>query len=172
LNAIDKSKNPDLPHLIYALGIRNVGEHLATVLAREFRCIDNLRNKTIEELTKVKEIGPIVGESIYNFFHDEKNLKVLEKLKKGGLKFPQMKVKAKATPLSGKTFVLTGSLGILTRDEAERIIEDLGGRVSSSVSKNTDYLVAGKEPGSKLDKAKELGIKTIDEDEFKKLIAK
>jgi DNA ligase (NAD+) len=172
LNAIDKSRNPDLSHLIFALGIRNVGEHLATVLAREFRSIDNLRNKTIEELTEIKEIGPIVGESIYNFFHDEKNLKVLEKLRKGGVRFPEMKVKAKATALSGKTFVLTGGLDSFTRDEAKRIIEDLGGRVSSSVSKNTDYVVAGKETGSKLDKAKELGIKTIDEEEFKKLIGK
>ena len=172
LNAIDKSKNPDLPHLIYALGIRNVGEHLASVLAKEFRSIDNLKNKTIEELTKVREIGPIVGESIYNFFHDEKNLKVLDKLKKGGVKFPEMKIKAKPTPLSGKTFVLTGGLDSFTRDEAERIIEEMGGRVSSSVSKNTDYVVVGKEPGSKLDKAKELGIKTLNEEEFKKLIGK
>lgn len=172
LGAIEKSKNPDLPHLIYALGIRNVGEHLATVLAKEFNSINNLKNKSKEELTAVHEIGPIVAESIYNFFHDEKNLKVLEKLKKGGLKFPKMKVKVKKTPLSKKTFVLTGALESFTRDEAKKIIEDMGGRVSSSISKNTDFVVVGKDPGSKLDKAKSLKIKTIDENEFKKLIGK
>lgn len=172
LGAIEKSKNPDLPHLIYALGIRNVGEHLATVLAKEFNSINNLKNKSKEELTAVNEIGPIVAESIYNFFHDEKNLKVLEKLKKGGLKFPKMKVKVKKTPLSKKTFVLTGALESFTRDDAKKIIEDMGGRVSSSVSKNTDFVVVGEEPGSKLDKAKKLRIKTVNEEEFKKLIGK
>ena len=172
LDAIEKSKNPDLPHLIYALGIRNVGEHLANVLASEFKSIDNLKTKSVEELTEVNEIGPIVAESIYNFFHDEKNLKVLDKLKKGGVVFPALKVKKKKTPLSGKTFVLTGGLESLNRDEAKKIIEGLGGRVSSSVSKKTDFVVVGIEPGSKLDKAKSLGIKTINENEFRKLIGK
>jgi DNA ligase (NAD+) len=172
LNAIEKSKNPDLPHLIYALGIRNVGEHLAHVLAREFQSIDNLKTKSIQELTQINEIGPIVAESIYNFFHNEKNLKVLDKLKKGGVKFPELKVRKKKTPLSGKTFVLTGGLDSFTRDEAKRIIEDLGGKVSSSVSKKTDFVVVGVDPGSKLEKARSLGVKTIDEKEFKKLIGK
>jgi len=172
LNAIEKSKNPDLPHLIFALGIRNVGEHLANVLAREFKSIGNLKTKSIEELTQVNEVGPIVAESIYNFFHDKKNLKVLEKLKKGGVVFPELKVKKKKTPLSGKTFVLTGGLNSFTRDLAKSIIEDSGGRVSSSVSKKTDFVVVGVDPGSKLDKARKLGIKTIDEKEFKKLLQK
>lgn len=172
LDAIEKSKKPDLPHLIYALGIRNVGEHLANVLASEFKSINNLKTKSIEELTQVNEVGPIVAESIYNFFHDEKNLKVLEKLEKGGVKFPELKVKKKRTPLSGKTFVLTGGLDGFTRDEAKRVIEDLGGKVFPSVGKKTDFIVVGVDPGSKLDKAKSLGIKTIDEDEFKKLIGK
>ena len=172
LDAIEKSKNPDLPHLIYALGIRNVGEHLANVLASEFKSIDKLKTKPIEELTQVNEVGPIVAESIYNFFHDKKNLNVLEKLKKGGVVFPESKIKNKRTPLAGKTFVLTGGLEGFTRDEAKRIIEDLGGRVSSSVSKKTDFVVAGADPGSKLDKAKNLGVKTMDEKEFKKLIGK
>jgi len=172
LKAIEKSKNPDLPHLIYALGIRNVGEHLANVLAKEFNSVDNIKNQTKEKLTAVHEIGPIVAECIYNFFHEEKNLKVLDKLKKGGVKFPEMKVKKKKTPLSGKTFVLTGVLETLNRDEAKKIIQNLGGRVSSSVSKKTDFVVVGEDPGSKLDKAKRLGIKTIDEKEFKRLIGK
>jgi len=169
LNAIDKSRNPSLTNLIYALGIRNVGYHLADVLAKNFRSIDNLAKQSVDDLTEVHEIGPIVAESIYNFLHNPKNLKVLEKLKKGGVKFPEEKVVAKKTPLSGKTFVLTGGLDSFTRDQARKMIEDLGGRVSSSVSKKTDFVVVGKDPGSKYDKALELKVKILDEDEFKKL---
>ena len=172
LNAIDKSRNPSLTNLIYALGIRNVGYHLANVLARNFKSIDSLSKQSIEDLTQVHEIGPIVGESIYNFFHNPKNLKVLEKLKKGKVKFPEEKVAAKKTPLSGKTFVLTGGLDTLTRDEARQIIEDMGGRVTSSVSKKTDFVIVGKDPGSKYDKALELKVKTLDEEEFRKLTGK
>ncbi len=172
IDAIQKSENPDLPHLIFALGIRNVGEHLANVLAREFKSIDNLAKQSIEDLTSVFEIGPIVGESIYNFFHDNKNLKVLEKMKKAGVKFPEIKVKSEVTPLTGKTFILTGGLDSFTRDEAKRIIEEMGGRVFSSVSKKTDFVIVGKEPGSKLTDAQKLGIKTINEAEFKKMIKK
>jgi DNA ligase (NAD+) len=135
LNAIDQSRNPSLANLIYALGIRNVGYHLAGVLAKNFKSIDNLAKQTVDDLTQVYEIGPIVAQSIYNFFHNPKNLKVLEKLKKGGVKFPVEKIKAKETPLSGKTFVLTGGLDSFTRDEATKIIEEMGGRVSSTVSK-------------------------------------
>jgi DNA ligase (NAD+) len=173
ISAIRKSKNPDLPHLIFALGIRNVGEHLASVLAREYRSIDNLAKQSIEDLSSTFEIGPIVAESIYNFFHDQKNLK------KAGVKFPETsefgptgKIKTGATPLSGKTFVLTGGLDSFTRDEAIRIIEEMGGRVSSSVSKKTDFVIVGKDPGSKLTDAQKLEIKTINEEEFKELIGK
>jgi DNA ligase (NAD+) len=171
LNAIDKSRNPSLINLIYALGIRNVGYHLAGVLAKNFKSIDNLAKQTVDDLTQVYEIGPIVAQSIYNFFHNPKNLKVLEKLKKGGVKFPVEKVKVKETPLSGKTFVLTGGLDSFTRDEAQKIIEDMGGRISSSVSKKTDFVIVGKDPGSKYDNALKLGVKTIKEEEFKKMIA-
>jgi DNA ligase (NAD+) len=172
LNAIDKSRNPSLNNLIYALGIRNVGYHLAGVLAKNFKSIENLAKQSAEDLTQVHEIGPIVAESIYNFFHNPKNLKVLEKLKKGGVKFPVEKVKAKETPLSGKTFVLTGGLDSFTREEARKLIEDLGGRVSSSVSKKTDFVVVGKDPGSKYDSALKLGVKTMSEDEFEKMIGR
>jgi DNA ligase (NAD+) len=172
LNAIDKSRNPSLTNLIYALGIRNVGYHLANVLAKNFRSIDNLAKQSIDDLTEVNEIGPIVAESIYNFFHNPKNLKVLEKLKKGGVRFPEEKVVGKKTPLSGKTFVLTGGLESFTRDEARKMIEDLGGRVSSSVSKKTDFVVVGADPGSKYDKARQLKVKTLDEGEFRKLIGR
>jgi DNA ligase (NAD+) len=172
LHAIDKSRKPDLASLIYALGIRNVGEHLATVLARNFKSVDNLANQNIEDLTQVHEIGPIVAESIYNFFHNSKNLKVLEKLKKGGVIFPEEKNELKETPLTGKTFVLTGGLDSMTRDEARKIIETFGGRVSSSVSKKTDFVIAGKDPGSKYAEAQRLGVKTLNEGEFKKMIGK
>jgi len=172
LDAIDKSRNPSLDNLIYALGIRNVGYHLARVLAKNFKSIDNLAKQTVDDLTQVYEIGPIVAQSIYNFFHNPKNLKVLEKLKKGGVKFPVEKVKMKESPLSGKTFVLTGGLDSFTRDEATKIIEEMGGRISSSVSKKTDFVVVGKDPGSKYDNALKLGVKSINEEEFKKLIGK
>ncbi len=172
LNAIDKSRHPTLTNLIYALGIRNVGYHLARVLAKRFRSIDNLARQTIEDLTQVHEIGPIVAESIHNFFHNPKNLKVLEKLRRGGVKFPVEEAEVKETPLSGKTFVLTGGLDSFTRDEARRLIEDMGGRVSSSVSKETDFVIVGKDPGSKYDSALKLGIKALNEEEFKKMIGR
>jgi len=169
-DAIDRSRKPALADLIYALGIRNVGEHLATVLARNFKSIDHLARQTLEDLTQVHEIGPIVAESIYNFFHNPKNLKVLDKLKKGGVIFPEEKTELRETPLAGRTFVLTGGLDSMTRDEARKIIESLGGRVSSSVSKKTDFVVAGKDPGSKYADAQRLGVKTLNEAEFKKMI--
>jgi len=172
LDAIDQSRKPDLANLIYALGIRNVGEHLATVLARNFRSIDNLACQNIEDLTQVHEIGPIVAESIYNFFHNPKNLKVLENLKRGGVTFPEEKADLEQTLLTGKTFVLTGGLDSMTRDEARKVIETYGGRVSSSVSKKTDFVVVGTDPGSKYSDAQRLGVKTINEEEFKKMIGK
>ncbi len=172
LSAIDKSRHPTLTNLIYALGIRNVGYHLARVLAKRFRSIDNLARQTIEDLTQVHEIGPVVAESIHNFFHNPKNLKVLEKLRRGGVNFPVEEAEVKETPLSGKTFVLTGGLDSFTRDDARRIIEDMGGRVSSSVSKETDFVIVGKDPGSKYDSALKLGIKALNEQEFKKMIGR
>jgi DNA ligase (NAD+) len=172
LNAIDKSRKPGLSNLIYALGIRNVGTHLADVLARNFKSIESLANQSIEELTSVHEIGPVVAESIYNFFHNPKNLVVLEKLKKGGVVFPKEESEARETFLAGKTFVLTGALDSMTRDEARKIIETSGGRVSSSVSRKTDFVIAGKDPGSKYANAQRLGVKALNEDEFKKMIGK
>ena len=170
LNAIDKSRKPSLSNLIYALGIRNVGTHLADVLARNFKSIENLANQNIEVLTSVHEIGPVVAESIYNFFHNPKNLNILEKLQKGGVVFPEEKSEATETPLAGKTFVITGGLESMTRDEARKTIERLGGRVSSSVSKKTDFVIVGKDPGSKYDEAMRLGIRTLNEPDFRKLV--
>jgi DNA ligase (NAD+) len=170
LDAIARSRTPALSNLIYALGIRNVGEHLATVLARNFKSIDTLAAQELEDLTQVHEIGPIVAESIYNFLHNPKNLEVIEKLRKGGVIFPEERADLKETPLTGKTFVLTGGLDSMTRDQARKIIETMGGRVSSSVSKKTDYVIAGKDPGSKIADARRLGVKTLAEEEFKKMI--
>ncbi len=169
LNAIAKSRDPGLNNLIYALGIRNVGYHLAGVLAKNFKSIDNLARQTVEDLARVHEIGPIVAQSIYTFFHNPKNLKVLEKLEKGGVRFPVEEAVTKELPFSGKTFVLTGGLDSFSRDRARKIIEDMGGRVASSVSKKTDFVIVGKDPGSKYDTALKLGIKTLDENEFKKM---
>jgi DNA ligase (NAD+) len=171
LNAIDKSRERSLTHLIYALGIRNVGFHLAGVLAKNFQSIDSLARQRIEDLTGVHEIGPIVAESIYNYFRNPKNLKILEKLKQGGVRFPVEKAEARSTPLAGRTFVLTGGLEGFSRDQARQVIEDLGGRVTSSVSKKTDYVIVGKDPGSKYDQALKLGVKTLNEEEFKRLVS-
>lgn len=156
--------------MIYALGIRNVGYHLAGVLAKSFKSIDNLAGQTIEDFARIYEIGPIVAQSIYNFFQNPKNLKVLEKLKEGGVKFPAEKTEERETPLSGKTFVLTGGLDSFTRAEARKVIEDMGGRVASSVSNKTDFVIAGKDPGSKYDKALRLGVRVLDESGFKEML--
>jgi DNA ligase (NAD+) len=172
LDAIDKSRKPSLASLIYALGIRNVGSHLADVLARNSKGVDNLAKQSVEDLTQVHEIGPIVAQSIYNFFRNPKNLNILEKMKKGGVRFPVEKSEGKDMPLQGKTFVLTGGMDSMTRDEARKVIEGLGGRVSSSVSKKTDFVIAGKDPGSKYDAARRLGIRTLNEDEFKSLLGR
>jgi DNA ligase (NAD+) len=172
LDAIDKSRKPNLSSLIYALGIRNVGTHLADVLARNFKSMENLANQAIEDLTRVHEIGPVVAQSLYNFFRNPKNLVVLENLRKGGVVFPKEESEVRETPVTGKTFVLTGALESMTRDEARKIIETSGGRVSSSVSKKTDFLIAGRDPGSKYAQAQRLGVKTINESEFKKMIGR
>lgn len=172
LNAIERSRNPSLANLLYALGIRNVGYHLAGVLAKHFGSIDHLAAQEIEDLTRVHEIGPIVAESIYNFFHSPKNVQVLEKLKKGGVRFPVEKRDERDSILTGKTFVLTGGLDTMTRDEAQKLIEEMGGRVASSVSRKTDFVVVGKDPGSKYENALKLGIRTLKEDEFRKMIGR
>jgi DNA ligase (NAD+) len=170
LNAIHQSKTPSLTSLIYALGIRNVGYHLAGVVAKHFKSIDSLARQSAEDLTAIHEIGPIVAEGIYNFFHNPKNLAVLHKLKQGGVVFPVEEAEARETPLAGKTFVLTGALDSMTRADARKLIEDKGGRVSSSVSSKTDFVIVGIDPGSKYDDSVRLGIRTLSEEEFKELV--
>lgn len=169
LAEIEKSKSNELARVIYAVGIRFVGERTAQLLAEHFGSMDSLEKATVEELCEVEEIGPKVAESIVGFFQEERNRDVIEKLRKAGLQFEQRKRK-KGGPLEGKQFVLTGTLPNLSREEATRMIEEAGGRVTGSVSRKTDYVVVGADPGSKLDKARSLGIKTIDEAGLRKLL--
>jgi len=170
LDEIENSKNLPLERVIYGLGIRFVGERTAQFLAEAFGSTDALMNASEEDLQRVNEIGPRVSASIREFFDEPKNVALVERLREKGLTFKGRK-KQRATTLAGKTFVLTGTLERHTRDEAKKLIEDAGGRVSGSVSKKTDYVVAGAEAGSKLDKARELGVKVIGEKEMGELIS-
>ena len=171
LKALEQSKNPPLEKLIFALGIRHVGEHIARILTREFKNLDNLRNATEEKLQTINGIGPEITESITEFFRETSNQKVIEKLRKAGVKSKEI-ISKKSDSLSGSSFVFTGTLKSLTRNEAKEIVESLGCDVSSSITKKTDYVVAGESPGSKHDKAKDLGIPILDEEEFLKFIGK
>lgn len=170
LDQIEESKTRELSRLIYALGIRNVGEKLAQALARKFMDLEKLAAASEEELMSLEDVGPKVAKSIIFFFAQPENKKLIARLKAAGLKLREEPEKLRPQPLKGLTFVLTGTLSSMTRDEAKAKIEYLGGEVSSSVSQKTDYLVVGDEPGSKLDKARQLGVKTINETEFLKLI--
>src|SRR5664279_4709369 len=169
LREIENSKKLPLERVIYGLGIRMVGERTAQFLAEHFGSMDSLMAASEEELQAVNEIGPRVSQSIREFFGEPKNVALVERLRKAKLKFEGEK-KQRGTTLAGKTFVLTGTLERHTRDEAKKVIEDAGGKVAGSVSKKTDYVVEGAEAGSKLDKARELGVSVIDEIEMEKLM--
>jgi DNA ligase (NAD+) len=170
MDAIEKSKSNDLNRLIFGLGIRHVGEHAAWVLSGNFGSIEALEKATAEDLTAVGEIGPVMAESIYNFFRNRENLAVLKKLKSAGVRMSQPRAKGPRGKLEGKTIVVTGTLKSFSRSEVEGAIRKAGGNASSSVSKNTSFLVAGEEPGSKLAKAKALGVRVITEEEFRKML--
>ena len=169
IDAIEKSKTKPLSKFLYALGIRHVGETTAEDLARNFPRLDNFFHLSEEDLMKVEGIGPEVAASVVRFFRDDKNKESIERLKKAGVKVIEPKSKERGN-LAGKTFVFTGALKTFQRDEARNLVESLGGMTASSVSKKVDYVVIGEDPGSKFDKAKELGIKTLTEEEFKKMI--
>jgi DNA ligase (NAD+) len=169
LAEIAASKKLPLERVIYGLGMRFVGERTAQFLAEHFGSLDAIMKASAEELEEVNEVGPRIAESIVEFFGDEHNRKMVSDLRKAGLTFSGQK-KEKGTKLAGKTFVLTGTLERHTRDEAKKVIEDAGGRVSGSVSKKTDYVVAGSDAGSKLDKARELGVSVIGEEELERLV--
>ncbi len=169
LDEIEKSKKLPLERLILGLGIRFVGERTAQFLAEHFGSMDDLMKAGQEELEEVNEVGPRIAESIREFFEEPRNRDLVERLRSAGLTF-RGKKRQRGTQLAGKTFVLTGTLAKYSRDEAKKLIEDAGGRVSGSVSKKTDYVVAGSDAGSKLDKAKELGVPVIEEGEMEKLL--
>jgi DNA ligase (NAD+) len=170
LGSIEASRKRPFEKVLFAIGIRHVGDRTARILANYFRNIDSLEKASKEEIEKIREIGPKIAESVYDFFKKDSNRVLIDKLKKAGLKFDTEKSKsAVSNRFEGLTFVLTGTLEKYRREEAKKIIEDRGGKVASSVSKSTDYVLAGKEAGSKLTKAKGLGVKIIDEKEFEKL---
>src|ERR1700722_4430909 len=169
LNEIENSKKLPLERVIYGLGIRMVGERTAQFLAEHFGSMEELEKAGVEELQNVNEVGPRIAESIAEFFSITANRKLIDRLREAGLTLAGQK-KHRGTKLAGKTFVLTGTLPTLTRDEAKKKIEDAGGKVTGSVSKKTDYVVAGADAGSKLDKAKELGVEVIDENEMRQLL--
>jgi DNA ligase (NAD+) len=168
LDEIEGSKKLPLERVIYGLGIRMVGERTAQFLAEHFGSMEALETASVEQLQNVNEVGPRIAESIVEFFGNPPNRKLVDRLRAAGLTLRGQK-KQRGTKLAGKTFVLTGTLAHFTRDEAKKLIEDAGGKVVGSVSKKTDYVVAGTDAGSKLDKAKELGVAVIDEKEMEKL---
>jgi DNA ligase (NAD+) len=168
LREIEQSRKLPLERVIYGLGIRFVGERTAEFLAEHFGSMDALMNASQEELQEVNEVGPRIAASIHEFFAEPRNRKLVERLRRY-LTFTGKK-RERGTALAGKTFVLTGTLANYSRDAAKKLIEDAGGKVSGSVSKKTDYVVAGDDPGSKLDKARELGVKVIGEREMEGLV--
>lgn len=173
VDAIEKSKERSLARFIYALGIPNVGEHIARVLADKFKSLENLIAASEEELLSIYEIGPEIADSVTSFFKEKRNVKEIEKMRKLGVKAVVTKEKKeKPGVLKGKSFVFTGGLKDFTRGEAKRIVEELGGRATSTVNDSTDYVVVGDKPGSKYEKAKKLGLTILSEDEFKKVVGK
>lgn len=170
LNAIENSKKQPFHRVLYALGIRYVGSETAKLLADAFGSIDKLMQATRSQIESVYGIGPRIAESVWKFFRDPRNLELIERLKNAGLNFEVKPEEKERKKLAGKIFVFTGTLKNFTREEAKEKVEELGGKVSNSVSKKTDYVVVGENPGSKYDKARQLGVKIITEEEFLELI--
>jgi len=171
IDAVQKSKNPPLDKFIYALGIRHVGECTAKLLASRFSNMEHLITAKVEDLTTINEIGPEIAASIIEFFHEHKNIDVMNKFSKAGVT-PQKKEIAGNALLQGKSFVFTGTMDRMGRNQAKTIVENLGGTIHSNVTKSTTYVVAGNDPGSKINKAKSSGIKIISEEDFFKLIGR
>ena len=170
LSEIENSKKRELENLIFAIGIRNVGQRTAEVLAENYDSLDKLSEASNEELTQIHEIGKIVAGDIVDFFRGKENKDVIEKLRKAGVNMKRLKKKVTKNILNGQVFVFTGEMSKYSRGEAGNIVKSLGGRASSSVGKDTAYVVVGNEPGSKYDKAVKIGVKTINEQEFLKII--
>jgi DNA ligase (NAD+) len=171
IDALEKSKHTTLPRFLFGLGIRHVGEATAKALARHFGSLDAIMDASEEALLQVADIGPVVATSIRTFFDQPHNREVVEQLRACGVHWEEGAPAARAPkPLAGKTFVLTGTLPTLSRDEAKDLLEAAGAKVAGSVSKKTDYVVAGEEAGSKLDKARELGVAVIDEAQMREML--
>ncbi len=171
IDAIEKSKHQPLWRFVAALGIRNIGTQTAQILADEFGSLQNLMDASLEDLQKIEQIGPVVAQSIYDYFRNEANRKIINELVAADVK-PVHKKEKKSDKLAGKTIVVTGTLQNFSRSQIEQTIKQFGGKAASSVSKNTDYVLAGADPGSKLDKAQKLGVKIVTEKEFLKLIGR
>jgi DNA ligase (NAD+) len=171
LAALDRSKQTTLPRFLYALGLRHVGEHVAEVLAQEYSSWQELQRASIEELQRIHAVGPRMAQSIVAFFQDPGNQAVLEKLHRGGIRATVPERPTVSQSLRGKTLVFTGELSSYSRAEAKRLVEAHGGRVTSSVSRNTSYVVAGADAGSKLDQARKLQVAVLTEEEFKALLS-
>jgi DNA ligase (NAD+) len=171
LVAIDESRSRELRRLVFGLGIRHVGERAAMLLARRFRSLDALAEASVETIDEIYEIGPAVAESVHAWFRNPANQSLVERLKQARLRVEEAEAAPGSLVFQGKQFVLTGTLDTMTRDEAKAAIESRGGRVTSSVSKKTSFVVAGRDAGSKLDKAKELGVETIDEAAFRAMLS-
>ncbi len=167
IEAIKEKKKIPLSRFLQAISIPFVGESTARELSYHFGSLNRIKKASLEEISRVYDIGPVTARSLYNFFRDKRNKELLEKLEKTGVSVEGEKRNKK---LGGKVFVVTGTLGKLKREEAEEKIVGVGGRASSSISQNTDYLVAGKNPGTKLEKAKDLGVTVLSEKEFLKLV--
>lgn len=170
IKAIQEKKLPSLEKFIFALGIRHVGGETAFDLAKKFGSIKKLTDVSLETLSKVPNIGEVVAQSVYDWFRNKYNQNLLDKFKKAGVKPKEFKITKAMTKLAGKTFVFTGGFETITREDAQDKVRAFGGDVSSDVSKNVDYVVAGSEPGSKYEKAEKLGVKIITEKEFLSMI--
>jgi DNA ligase (NAD+) len=166
---IDRSRQNPLPRVITALGIRFVGERTANFLAEAFGSMAAIEHASLEELQLAEEVGPKVAEAVVQYFSEPGNRELVGRLRQAGLQFCYSSTRPKTGPLQGKTLVITGTLATLSRDEAKQMIEQAGGRVSGAVSRKTSYVVVGEDAGSKLAKARELGICTLTEDELKAL---
>jgi len=173
IDGLEKSKQAALPRFLIGLGIRHVGSHIAKVLANHYGSLKKIQQAKIEELQVIYEIGPEIAASVESFFQEERNLQVIQRMQDLGVRVEEIELAARESylPFAGKSFVLTGTLNDMSRDEAKQRIELLGGRVMSSVSKKTDYVVAGIEPGSKLEKAQSLKVSVLNESEFNSLLS-
>jgi DNA ligase (NAD+) len=171
LVGLEQSKVTTLPRFLFALGIRHVGEATARDLARHFGTLDAVMQANVDQLLQVPDVGPVVAESLHTFFAQTHNREVVEQLRACGVHWPEGEpVAAASLPLAGKTVVLTGTLPTLSRDDAKARLEAAGAKVAGSVSKKTHYVIAGAEAGSKLDKARELGVPVLDEDGLRALL--